>query len=205
MTIEGYIFRSRSKKLIPNEFQELDSEAHELIKRAWNKSLPLDEKFCDEIMRKDLLTLRGLEWLNDEVINFYMKLICKRAADNCSYPKVYAFTTFFYPTLLAKGYQSVKRWTRKVDIFSFDIILVPIHLSAHWCLAVIDFSNKFIEYYDSMLHRNDLCLETLSDCGVFVCKFAEFISRRADIIFTQEHMPYYRQRMVYEICRQKLL
>lgn len=39
-------------------------------------------------MRKDLLTLRGLEWLNDEVINFYMKLICKRAADNCSYPKV---------------------------------------------------------------------------------------------------------------------
>ncbi|KAJ1368093.1 Sentrin-specific protease 2, partial [Parelaphostrongylus tenuis] len=34
------------------------------------------------------------------------------------------------------------------------------------------------------------------DSGVYMCKFAEFASRRASIVFTQEHMPYYRQRMV---------
>ncbi|KJH52850.1 hypothetical protein DICVIV_00895 [Dictyocaulus viviparus] len=44
-----------------------------------------------------------------------------------------------------------------------------------------------------------------SDCGVFACKFAEFASRRAPIVFTQQHMPYYRQRMVYELVEQKLL
>ena len=34
----------------------------------------------------------------------------------------------------------MKRWTRKVDVFSYDILLVPVHLGMHWCLAVVDFS-----------------------------------------------------------------
>lgn len=44
-----------------------------------------------------------------------------------------------------------------------------------------------------------------SDCGMFACKFAEYLSRRARIIFDQEHMPYFRRRMVYEIINAKLL
>uniref|UniRef100_A0A914S2W1 Ubiquitin-like protease family profile domain-containing protein n=1 Tax=Parascaris equorum TaxID=6256 RepID=A0A914S2W1_PAREQ len=35
-----------------------------------------------------------------------------------------------------------------------------------------------------------------SDCGMFTCKFAEFAARRAHISFTQEHMPYFRRRMM---------
>ncbi|KAB7498521.1 Sentrin-specific protease 1 [Armadillidium nasatum] len=44
-----------------------------------------------------------------------------------------------------------------------------------------------------------------SDCGMFSCKFAEYLSRNAPITFTQEHMPYFRRRMVYEIVTQKLI
>ncbi|KAL3831902.1 hypothetical protein ACJMK2_023596 [Sinanodonta woodiana] len=44
-----------------------------------------------------------------------------------------------------------------------------------------------------------------SDCGMFACKYAEYITRRAPITFTQEHMPYFRRRMVYEILTKKLL
>lgn len=44
-----------------------------------------------------------------------------------------------------------------------------------------------------------------SDCGMFACKFAEYAARRAQISFCQEHMPYFRERMVYEICQKKLL
>ena len=43
----------------------------------------------------------------------------------------------------------MKRWTRKVDIFSFDLILVPVHLGMHWCLATIDLKRKAVFYYDS--------------------------------------------------------
>ncbi|NWU37628.1 SENP2 protease, partial [Hylia prasina] len=44
-----------------------------------------------------------------------------------------------------------------------------------------------------------------NDCGVFVCKFADFISRDKPLTFTAEHMPYFRRKMVWEIIHQQLL
>merc|ERR1719318_297181 len=44
-----------------------------------------------------------------------------------------------------------------------------------------------------------------SDCGMFTCKFAEYLSRRAKFTFSQRDMPYFRKRMVYEIVKNKLL
>ena len=51
----------------------------------------------------------GLSWLNDEVINFYMQLICERSEQHDNWPKVYAFNTFFYPKIVTTGQASVKR------------------------------------------------------------------------------------------------
>ena len=62
----------------------------------------------------------GAEWLNDEVMNFYYQLIAGRSKNNDSLPKTHAFNTFFYAKLKQQGHGGVKRWTRKVDIFSFD-------------------------------------------------------------------------------------
>ena len=64
-----------------------------------------------------------------------MNLIVARSSTN-NLPKVYAFNTFFYPKIMSDGHAGVKRWTRKVDVFSHDIILVPVHLGVHWCLSV---------------------------------------------------------------------
>jgi len=44
-----------------------------------------------------------------------------------------------------------------------------------------------------------------SDCGMFTCKFAEYISRRARFTFSQKDMPYFRQRMIYEIVQNDLI
>jgi sentrin-specific protease 1 len=118
--------------------------------------------FSISICRKDIQTLRGLNWLNDEIINFYMSLLCERSKDQTrSLPKVYAMTTFFYPKLLKDGYSMLRRWTRKVDIFSFDLVLVPLHLGLHWTLAVIDFNCREVRYYDSMNGNNGECLKAL--------------------------------------------
>ncbi|XP_021913096.1 sentrin-specific protease 1-like isoform X2 [Zootermopsis nevadensis] len=199
----------------------------------------LVEAFGLPIKRRDMQTLAGLNWLNDEVINFYMELLKERGKLE-NYPSVYAFNTFFYPRLLSGGHTALKRWTRKVDIFSYNLVIVPVHLGVHWCLAAVDFRNKTIKYYDSMGSSNYKCLQSLmkylqdesldkkktpfntsgwktenvqkipqqmngSDCGMFSCMYAEFICRNADIIFTQEDMPYFRRKMVYEICSSKLL
>lgn len=64
-----------------------------------------------------------------------MNLLMERSKDK-DLPAVHAFNTFFFTKLKTAGYQAVKRWTKKVDIFSVDLLLVPIHLGVHWCLAV---------------------------------------------------------------------
>ncbi|VDK29820.1 unnamed protein product [Gongylonema pulchrum] len=134
LTLTGYIFPPRVVE--KDEYPELSDEAVLLVERAWNRKLPLEERLSGEITRKDLLTLEGLNWINDEVINCYLNLICDRAKTDENLPKTYAFSTFFYSTLSSKGYASVKRWTRKIDIFAYELLLVPVHLGAHWCLAV---------------------------------------------------------------------
>lgn len=121
----------------------------------------LVEQFGLSLTRRDIQTLKGLNWLNDEVINFYMHLIMERSKQKSSFPKVYAFNTFFYPKLMNGGHSGLKRWTKKVDVFSYDIILVPVHLGMHWCMAVVDFRRKEVRYYDSMGSPNDRCLKAL--------------------------------------------
>jgi sentrin-specific protease 1 len=44
--------------------------------------------------------------------------------------------------ILVAGYAALKRWTRKIDIFAHDLILIPVHLGMHWCLAVVNFKVK---------------------------------------------------------------
>jgi sentrin-specific protease 1 len=200
----------------------------------------LSEAFNISIKRRDIATLKGPEWLNDEIINFYFNLIADRSKKHSNLPKVHVMSSFFYPSLVANGYGRVKRWTKKVNIFNMDLILLPVHLGIHWCLAVIDFRKCCIRYYDSMKGVNQQCLQVLanylpqesqdklkksfsmngwqyetvqeipeqmngSDCGVFSCKFAEYVSRDAPIDFSQEHMPFFRLRMVYEILNKTLL
>lgn len=64
-----------------------------------------------------------------------MNLLVERSKDP-SLPSVNTFNTFFYPKLRSSGYSAVRRWTKKTDIFSKDILLVPVHLGVHWCLSV---------------------------------------------------------------------
>nr|XP_045008663.1 sentrin-specific protease 1 isoform X2 [Jaculus jaculus] len=227
-----------------DEFPEITEEMEKEIKNVFrngNQDEILSEAFRLTITRKDMQTLNHLNWLNDEIINFYMNMLMERSKEK-GLPSVHAFNTFFFTKLKTAGYQAVKRWTKKVDVFSVDILLVPIHLGVHWCLAVVDFRKKNITYYDSMGGiNNEACRILLqylkqesidkkrkefdtngwqlfskksqeipqqmngSDCGMFACKYADCITKDRPINFTQQHMPYFRKRMVWEILHRKLL
>lgn len=233
------------KWFAPRKDFELTEEMMIVINSAFIEN-PQNETLVEiddaPIMRKDIHSLHGLNWLNDEVINAYMHLLVLRGR-NEGRPKVYAFNTFFFPKLRDSGYNSIRRWTRKVDIFSFDFLLVPVHLGNHWCLAVIDFEQKKISYYDSLRGSDRGCCELLlnylksesndkkkldfddenwqcddtqlnqsvprqdnySDCGVFTCMYAEFITRPTNLKFGQKDMQMFRKKMVYEIVKKQII
>ncbi|XP_076879486.1 sentrin-specific protease 5 [Brachyhypopomus gauderio] len=93
---------------------------------------------------EDLTTLDDQNWVNDQIINMYGELIMETTNH-----KIHFFNSFFYKQLVAKGYEGVKRWTKKVDLFSKRLLLIPLHLEIHWSLITVDISKQNINFYDS--------------------------------------------------------
>ncbi|CAG0918793.1 unnamed protein product [Notodromas monacha] len=222
---------------VADQLAPLSQKAEAAISEAFgsrSSSNILSEKFSIQIRWKDINTLAPGAWLNDEVINFYLNMIVERSESGGDrYPSVFAHQTFFYSTLASRGYQAVRRWTRRVDIFEKEIILIPVHLQIHWTIAVVDMKLKVVSFLDSMGSQRwdivDTILDYLkqemkdkkneildvsewkkeipkvpqqmngSDCGMFACKFGDYLSRRAKITLSQSDMPYFRRRMVWEI------
>ncbi|TRY54494.1 hypothetical protein DNTS_009208 [Danionella cerebrum] len=92
----------------------------------------------------DLSTLDDQNWVNDQVINMYGELIMEATNH-----QVHFFNSFFYRQFVAKGYEGVRRWTKKVDLFSKWLILIPLHLEIHWSLVSVDVPKQCITFYDS--------------------------------------------------------
>lgn len=90
----------------------------------------------------DLSRLDDGEFLNDNLISFYLRFISQRASHLEN--DVYFFNTYFYTTLTTtskgnKGFNfaAVEKWTSKVDIFNYNFVVVPINEDMHWYVAVI--------------------------------------------------------------------
>ncbi|XP_020773216.2 sentrin-specific protease 2 isoform X2 [Boleophthalmus pectinirostris] len=226
---------------VPRLSKEMAAEVSSALSQR-DPNLVLSAAFKLRITQRDLATLQEGGWLNDEVINFYLSLVMDRSAGGGL--RVYSFSTFFFPKLQGQsgGHAAVKRWTKAVDLFLCDLILVPLHLGVHWALAVIDLKSRTVKTYDSMGQRHDdICKLLLfyiqeehkvkkgrdldvskwtvcsmrpseipqqkngSDCGVFACKYADYIARERPLTFKQCHMPLFRKLMIWEILHQKLL
>ncbi|XP_007434931.1 sentrin-specific protease 5 [Python bivittatus] len=104
----------------------------------------------------DLTTLDGQNWLNDQIINMYGELIMDAVPD-----KVHFFNSFFHRQLVTKGYNGVKRWTKKVDLFKKTLLLIPIHLEVHWSLITVNLPNRIISFYDSQGIHFKFCVENI--------------------------------------------
>ena len=109
------------------------------------------------ITEGDVDRLSPGEFLNDNLINFYFKRMMAPAASPHAPSraprddKVHVFSTFFFTKLIEaedelheddaarfdSAYAKVRRWSRGVDLFEKDFLLVPINEHLHWSLAVI--------------------------------------------------------------------
>jgi Ulp1 family protease len=108
------------------------------------------------------------EWLNDSLIDAYMKLLSERNSKAMSrrVPKCHFFTSFFV-NLFAPNFhciwatksncsydhRKIARHVSRVvpggDIFAFDKLFFPIHMLLHWFLIVVSVPEKMIQCYDS--------------------------------------------------------
>ncbi|KAF3908134.1 hypothetical protein ABW21_db0209502 [Orbilia brochopaga] len=106
------------------------------------------------ITPRNLFTLSGSKWLNDEVINAYIHLIKERAnVDGKTH--MILLNSMFVTTLKDSGYARVSRWAKRAGaggdkILQLDGVIIPIHRNYHWTLAFINVAKRRFEYYDSL-------------------------------------------------------
>ena len=228
---------------------ELESKSYNKIELLTAKQLQCafdfintDKAFnADEciIYRDSLERLNDKKWLNDELVNLYMKLLNDRAERVSSAThtrlKYYCFNSFI-GQFLFPAYSYPKNWSKNINLTELDFLLVPFNRSSqvdgttnnHWGLCVLNCVKKRFEYYDALgLSGNDR-LDALKryvtedteydfsewknfipsrmplqkngyDCGVFMLKYADYITDNLELDFDQADMKYFRLRIANEM------
>ncbi|KAM0677608.1 SUMO1 sentrin specific peptidase 1 [Binucleata daphniae] len=194
----------------------------------------IQKLYTYKIYRSDLKVLTPNKWLNDKIINSYLKMLY------CNNNKFYLLTTYFYPQLVKRGYNSVKSWTRNINLFAYKYIIIPVFVPGHWMLAVVDTENYDVTVYDSLHNSRDYVANNIKqwiqneyykmhnkvqefacyvpknipkqqngdDCGVFVIYFAKKYCEGKEICHnTPQIVNTYilRVQIMHEICVGKIL
>ncbi|XP_062371422.1 sentrin-specific protease 7 isoform X3 [Cinclus cinclus] len=106
------------------------------------------------VTREDLECLEYGEFLNDVIIDFYLKYLLLEKAPKHVADRTHIFSSFFYKCLTRteknsegdikvsaaqRRHRGVRTWTRHINIFNKDYIFVPVNEESHWYIAVICF------------------------------------------------------------------
>jgi hypothetical protein len=116
---------------------------------------------CDfPISWKDVQKLATGRWLSGDLIDAVLKWWnATTSVPQGSNPRCYYMNTHFWTKLTRRNndevsgyyYEGVEKWTRRVDLFSFDVVFIPLNENkVHWCLAIVDVRNKYTVFLDSM-------------------------------------------------------
>ncbi|XP_060061380.1 sentrin-specific protease 6 isoform X2 [Erinaceus europaeus] len=123
------------------------------------------------VTNEDLHCLNEGEFLNDVIIDFYLKYLVLEKLKKEDADRIHIFSSFFYKRLnqrerrnlhettnlsiQQKRHGRVKTWTRHVDIFEKDFIFVPLNEAAHWFLAVVCFPGLEKPKYEPNPHYHE--------------------------------------------------
>lgn len=124
---------------------------------------PHDRKELANINRNpitahDLVKLRR-EWLNDDVVNAYCRLVTDREAAKGN--KIAVVPTSFWVTYSQRGWKAVARWPKRAGCGPGDMekctrVFMPVNPGSHWFFGCINVRQRRFEVYDSLNNRNVL-------------------------------------------------
>lgn len=123
-------------------------------------------QFGISITRDGFRRLQPGGWLDDNVMDFFFKLLERHFRTSDGGNKMLFFNTWFMHYLqdLRGGFSHAATlgYTRDVDLFECKLVFIPININnTHWTLAVIGVETKTIQYFDSLGSSGERYLEAL--------------------------------------------
>ncbi|XP_046491025.1 uncharacterized protein [Neodiprion pinetum] len=135
-----------------NEDSENDDSAHRSIQTILIYP-PAPARDAITINDRDCACLGKDKFLNDVIIDFYLKYLSLEVLLKEDQKRTYVFSSHFYKRLThshvsdannrllraTKRHSGVQKWTKDVNIFEKDFIIIPINERSHWIVAIICF------------------------------------------------------------------
>ncbi|KAI9297270.1 cysteine proteinase, partial [Neoconidiobolus thromboides FSU 785] len=118
------------------------------------------------IYTEDQRLLRPNTFLNDNVIEFYLRYILNQFEKYRPDLKdhVHSLSSFLYgklslfPNNPDEAFNSVKKWGRKIDFFKSKYLFIPINENFHWYIVIIGGLDRFEEYHE-LINRKEIDIQ----------------------------------------------
>ena len=114
---------------------------------------PVNEKLNKrlDLIRQDFQSLLGRAYINDRIIDVYLRLIRERNDADPSLPGIYVCSSHQFTRMITRGLGDTLNVYRE-DLRTKELILFPIHNDQifHWSLIVVETSTKIVYYFDSI-------------------------------------------------------
>ncbi|XP_046432361.1 uncharacterized protein LOC124185514 isoform X5 [Neodiprion fabricii] len=135
-----------------NEDSENDDSAHRCIQTILIYP-PAPARDAITINDRDCACLGKDKFINDVIIDFYLKYLSLEVLLKEDQKRTHVFSSHFYKRLThshvsdannrllraTKRHSGVQKWTKDVNIFEKDFIIIPINERSHWIVAIICF------------------------------------------------------------------
>lgn len=135
----------KAEEQVATENNTTETIPDDEITKTQDKSEVLAHYKSIILTRADLLRANEGEFLNDNVIDFYLYSLQAKFEESVmeNKPKVFMFHTTFYPLLKKDMSRVVAKYPKdpSVKLFEYDFVFVPINENAHWMLFVGCFLN----------------------------------------------------------------
>ncbi|THG11679.1 hypothetical protein TEA_016047 [Camellia sinensis var. sinensis] len=117
---------------------------------------PKGDSDAVSISKRDVDLLQPDTFVNDTIIDFYIKYL-KNEMKPEERHRFFFFNSFFFRKLIdldkdppssfegRAAFQRVRKWTRKVNLFEKDYVLIPVNFNYHWSLIVICHPDEDVE------------------------------------------------------------
>ena len=142
----------------------LSSADVRLFRETMQKARKRDGTEFGSFGAHDILRLDHDEWLNDEIVNAFMKLMQQdnaKRAEMQETARCHFFNSFFLPCMVQEyDFKALERWTQAKRlrrwgqtcpcILECPLIFFPYFAFSHWSLIAADLRSKTLTHYDSM-------------------------------------------------------
>lgn len=110
------------------------------------------------ITENDLKCLGPRQYLNDTIINFYLKYLHQTMLNEEQRKKVHIFDSFLMEALRTGNPQRISRWHQSLNIFEKNYLIIPVELNEHWYLIIVSHPANLASTNLVAIKKTEICI-----------------------------------------------